>query len=265
MATTTIPWGDGSGDNIYLTYPSASGDQTVEVSSDANTGSARTKTVTFSATGVTPVTLTVNQDAGAITPIFYTYLYFDGQSYITTDLSIPTNGSVCVPVGYETLKAAQQVFRFSGGSTGYIAHTLTSNTTSTNRRMGVYYDSSSLTASNRNLSFTNYSAYGFFLTPKGYGWGNVYYTYTKGSQHPTGPLQVGGWGTGQHYTGRMSTMTIYGSDAQNCNSKASFESYTPVYTLRPCTYNGEAGLWCVENNQFYGNSAGAGTLVAANS
>ena len=49
MATTTIPWGDGSGDNIYLTYSSASGDQTVEVSSDANTGNARTKVVTFTA------------------------------------------------------------------------------------------------------------------------------------------------------------------------------------------------------------------------
>lgn len=65
MATTTIPWGDGSGDNIYLTYPSASGDKTVQVSSDANTGSARTKTVTFtSGVGSISKTLTVNQEAG---------------------------------------------------------------------------------------------------------------------------------------------------------------------------------------------------------
>lgn len=67
MATTTIPWGDGSGDNIYLTCPSASGDQTVEVSSDANTGSARTKVVTFtSGVGGIVRTLTVSQDAGQI-------------------------------------------------------------------------------------------------------------------------------------------------------------------------------------------------------
>ena len=65
MATTTIPWGDGSGDNIYLTYSSASGDQTVEVSSDANTGSARTQVVTFTA-GIGNITqmLTVSQEAG---------------------------------------------------------------------------------------------------------------------------------------------------------------------------------------------------------
>lgn len=51
MAVTTIPWGDGSGDNIYLTYPSASGDQTVTVTSDAHTGYIeRTKDITFSAT-----------------------------------------------------------------------------------------------------------------------------------------------------------------------------------------------------------------------
>ena len=65
MPTTTIPWGDGSGDNLYLTYPSASGDQSVSVTSDANTGAARSKVVTFSAVGVTPVTLTISQDAGA--------------------------------------------------------------------------------------------------------------------------------------------------------------------------------------------------------
>ena len=64
MATTTISWGDGSGDNIYLTYPSASGDQSVSVTSDANTGAARSKVVTFSAVGVSPVSLTINQDAG---------------------------------------------------------------------------------------------------------------------------------------------------------------------------------------------------------
>ena len=65
MATTSIPWGDGSGDNIYLTYPSASGDQTVQVSSDANTGSARSQVVTFTS-GVGSITqqLTVSQEAG---------------------------------------------------------------------------------------------------------------------------------------------------------------------------------------------------------
>lgn len=51
MATITIPWDDGSGDNIYLTYQSASGDQIIQVSSDANTGyTERTRDITFTAT-----------------------------------------------------------------------------------------------------------------------------------------------------------------------------------------------------------------------
>ena len=59
---TTIPWGDGSGDNIYLDYTAASGDQTILVSSDAYAGYAtRTKNITFSASGVSSVTLTVAQ------------------------------------------------------------------------------------------------------------------------------------------------------------------------------------------------------------
>ena len=73
MAITTIPWGDGSGDNIYLTYPSASGNQTISVTSDANGGAARSKVVTFSASGVSPVSLTISQDAGAVEQ----YIVFD--------------------------------------------------------------------------------------------------------------------------------------------------------------------------------------------
>jgi len=64
MATTEIGWGDGSGEKFYLTYSSASGNQTVVVTSDANTGDARSKVVTFSASGAAPVMLTVSQAAG---------------------------------------------------------------------------------------------------------------------------------------------------------------------------------------------------------
>lgn len=71
MPRTIIPWGDGSGGNIYLDYTAPSGDQNIAVSSDANGGDARTKIITFSATGVSPVTLTVNQAAGnLIVPIY---------------------------------------------------------------------------------------------------------------------------------------------------------------------------------------------------
>lgn len=66
MAVTTIPWGDGSGDNIYLTYPSASEDQIISVSSDANDGyTDRVQTITFtaSANGTSSVrVLTITQE-----------------------------------------------------------------------------------------------------------------------------------------------------------------------------------------------------------
>lgn len=75
MATTTIPWGDGSGDNIYLTYSSASGNQTVTITSDANTRYVdRTKDIVFSATaGGTTIsrTLTVNQSSKSIVIITF--------------------------------------------------------------------------------------------------------------------------------------------------------------------------------------------------
>lgn len=66
MATTEIAWNDGSNDKIYVTSNAFEGDQTVLVSSDANTGVARTKTVTFTAGSITK-NLTISQPAAAIT------------------------------------------------------------------------------------------------------------------------------------------------------------------------------------------------------
>lgn len=89
---TTIPWGDGTGDNIYLDYSAAAGDQSVSVSSDANGGSsARSKQVSFSASGVSPVILTISQDAGgSILPagaIPCELIYTDGLlTFINTSL-----------------------------------------------------------------------------------------------------------------------------------------------------------------------------------
>lgn len=68
---TEIPWDDGSGDKIYLTRDASEYDQIVAVTSDANTGAARSKVVTF-ASGVGNIQrqLTINQDAGIIPEVF---------------------------------------------------------------------------------------------------------------------------------------------------------------------------------------------------
>lgn len=56
-----IAWDDGSNDKIYFSAPASAGNQTVEVSSDANAGNERTKTVNFNASGVPPKALTIVQ------------------------------------------------------------------------------------------------------------------------------------------------------------------------------------------------------------
>lgn len=64
MATTSIPWGDGTSDNITLTYSSASGSQSVAVSSDENVSfNDRTKNVTFTPIGANAVTLSISQSS----------------------------------------------------------------------------------------------------------------------------------------------------------------------------------------------------------
>lgn len=66
---TQVDWNDGTGEKIYLSYSSASGDQVVAVTSDENTGPfTRSRDIVFSvsAGGVTiSKTLTVIQDASS--------------------------------------------------------------------------------------------------------------------------------------------------------------------------------------------------------
>ncbi len=70
--TTQIDWGDGSGQKITLTYTASEGNQTVTVTSDANVGYlTRTKDITFTASGVSPVSLTVTQSSKSITIITF--------------------------------------------------------------------------------------------------------------------------------------------------------------------------------------------------
>lgn len=263
MAVTEIAWGDGSNDKIYLNYPDASGDQTVSVSSDANTGNARTKVITFTA-GVATETLTVSQDAG-YTPVFYNYLYFDGTAYIDTDIIPDSLASYTVPLGKETLRAPQRVFMTQAGNSYNIGIVYGNNTSNTARSISVYYGGTKALAT-RTYSF-GYDTFNFFLTPQRYGIGNNSYAITKGSNTPSGSLVLGYnySHSGQPYSGRMGTFQIYGSDAENVTKYADFSSYTPIVTLRPCMYGDAAGMWYVEGNKFFGNSASSGTLTVSDS
>lgn len=197
--------------------------------------------------------------------VFYDKLVFDGTAYIDTDIIPDALASYRVILGNETTKAAQRYFAVQADNTTTIGIFLSSNTTSTNRNFAVYYGASQAVSTNRNMNFS-YATMALWMTPYKFGFGSNSYSFTKGSNAPVGGLVLGmnAGHTGQPFTGEMETFRVYGSDAQNVTSNTEFNSYTPAYTLRPCTYNGEAGMWCVETSTFYGNTAGAGTLSVEN-
>ena len=212
----------------------------------------------IAAGGGTPPTPPVDE------PVFYDRLIFDGTACIDTDIVPDANASYRVILGNETSKVSQRVFMVRAGTSDLTGIIYNSSTTTTNRAIACYYGGSSALLA-KQLAFST-SAFSFFLTPKRMGWGATAYTFTKGSSSPTQGLVIGSNPAhgGQMYTGRIGTFRIYGSDAQDVTTDSGFASYTPAYTLRPCTYNGEAGLWCVELSKFYGNSAESGTLSVAN-
>ena len=209
--------------------------------------------------------MTAGGEPPAPAPVFYTYLKFDGTAYIDTDITPGGNDSYRVYLGDESVKASQTIF-IVPASSYRIGVIYGSATTSIERNFSIYYGASSAVSTGKKLAFS-YAKYGFFITPNGFGYGTTFNSFTKGNTGPSGPLVLGNnanHDASRLYTGTMGTFYIYGSDAQNCQTNSAFDNYTPTHTLRPCTYNGEAGLWCVETSTFYGNSAGAGTLSVSN-
>lgn len=195
--------------------------------------------------------------------VYYDKLIFDGTAYIETTYVLPENCSIGVTLGNETVKASQGVFYSSGGG-GYTSFAIGGNTDTTRRQMVPYYDSSSYLASNRYLKFSN-ALYSYFMTPSRFGWGSTSYTYTKGNLHPTGGLVLGALASkSTFYSGCMYAFRIYDSSASSATTYGALTANTAVATFRPCTYNGEAGMWYVEGNTFFGNSAGSGSLSVSN-
>lgn len=201
----------------------------------------------------------------AIAPVFYDYLVGDGVAYIDTGLAIPENGSLAGLFGWETVKAGGQnifgAFDVGGGETGF---TFGGATTNTNRQIVAFYDKASYVGT-KTLAFS-YASFGAILTPKRYGYGNVTSTFTKGTARPSATLKIfGGFPTYTAFSGALKgDFTVYGADAQNATTYTALLAFTPIATFRPCTYNGEAGLWYVEQNRFLGNAAASGAFTATN-
>ena len=203
----------------------------------------------------------------SIQPVFYDRLVFDGTAYIDTNIVPPENFSIRINLGHETLKAPQRIFMCKGTNDTAFGMLLNNSTTSSTRYFNVLYGSTGALSSNHTLSFSDTPRFSLFLTPYRFGWGDTPYTITKGSGIPNGGLIFGSnvSHSGQPFTGRMAVIRIYGSDAQNAaDADDLYYNYTPLYNLRPCTYNNEAGLWCVETSTFYGNTADSGTLTVLN-
>ncbi len=198
--------------------------------------------------------------------VYYDYLVFDGVAYVDVSLNIPTGFSIAVMLGDETRKAEQRVFIGSGASSANFGLNYNANTSAATRKMNVYYGKSSAVITGQSYSFSN-TIFGFFLTPNRMGINGTAYSITKGNYAPTGNITLGSnvSHSGYPYTGKMGTFKIFGTDAQDVTTFSGFDSYTPVFTLRPCTYNGTPGMYCVETETFFGNSASAGSLSVINS
>lgn len=266
MAVTTIPWGDGSGDNIYLTYPSASGDQTVEVSSDANTGSARSKVITFMA-GNAAKTLTVNQEVSLPYTVLE-YIQTDGIAYIDTGIkgNAPMSfAGTMLPVAPASGNSYFMGCRKDSANTRFFVFVVGSGKTA---GFG-YYSSTWATALDISASINNGTPLDF-------------HTVFRSGTNRVGVKQQGD-SSFTDYTRTVNqavatnkNITVF---ALNSYSGVSVcESGTRCYGIRiyssanytnlvfdgiPVLYSGEYGLWDKVSDSFFGNAAASGAFTGA--
>ena len=264
MVTTTIPWSDGSGDNIYLTYSSASGDQTVTVSSDANTGSARTQSITFSATGAESVVLTVNQAAGTPTYTVVDYIQTDGTAYIDTGIESTSPKScelkVLVPSVTNCAFLGKGQINTSSQNTGMFVPLAVYNSAAIfgyrfRYSSGAPSVSDSITNQTPFIARTRLKAGTQWIGVKQEGdtsWTSL--SKTQGNA-PISPANI--------YLFRTNYSTSWqcpsGSRVYYCKIYSDYDLTTLVFDGVPCYYNGEYGLWDNVTNSFFG-SANSGTF-----
>lgn len=126
-----------------------------------------------------------------------------------------------------------------------------------------FYDSSTYVKRTGGISWSAHRNANLWITPKAFSAADATITFTKGSTPPTNPIILANAKTSR-FLGSMGRFYIYDDAAQNVTTLAGFNSITPVYTLCPCTFNGEAGMWCVETSTFIGKTGGSGTLTVEN-
>ena len=109
-----VSWGDGSGGKIYLSCQATEGDQTVLVSSDANTGlESRTKEIAFSTSeGGTAITrsLSVTQESDFKR---VQYLSCNGKSAIDTGIVVESTDEIGIDYQLHSLSQGGDKFMLS--------------------------------------------------------------------------------------------------------------------------------------------------------
>lgn len=189
---------------------------------------------------------------------FFDFLKSDGKSYINTGVVL--DGSIQFDI--EGVFGCIGKFRNEeclvssyNGSRGFNVF-FTGDDTS--RKMSTYVGAHNYLDArgwwnnfNVKLTFDGTSSYAFYVDETSTtfssdkGNSNSPVTLLARADAASLPAQIG--------TGYCGTITIkYGAGLVNQK------------TFRPCVFNGEAGMWCVEENQFYGNAASSGFFFVAN-
>lgn len=194
-------------------------------------------------------------------PKLYGRLVFDGTAYINTGLFLPENGSIrtyvrCSGARAQGFFSANAVIDGANSSVLLIRNTATGNN-------GIYYgkyDSKTDLANGGTIALNSHLNFNIWITPKAFAAGDKIKTFTRGSTPPTSQIYIAPSSTNR-FKGAMETFYIYDSAAANVTTLNGFSGLPPVYTLRPCMYNGQCGYWVVETGTFLGNSnPNGGTL-----
>ena len=229
-------------------------------------------------TGTNTIIVTYQSQTGSVSvtavaaPVFFSKINLQGGAYIETDIMLPENFSMILVCDNANTGSTQGygIIGCSGATSGRFE--LNRNSLGNNFSKNYYYYGTDNYTGSLQLNTTDYPSWTPWMTPNKYGNGGATKTYTKGAGTPNGVLVVGKTSHANKYQGFFyassslngGCIKILGDYAQNAAGYEDLVSMAALYTLKPCVYNNEHGLWCLENNKFYGNTASVGTITCSN-
>lgn len=197
------------------------------------------------------------------TPVFYDWIYRDGDVYVDTGYKIPDDGVIYVSSIWGAEGSNREILGINDGN--YSTYIRQRSASGSSQIAGAYAGS---VEGHRNFGryYSPSVEFNIFLTPEGCGdYESLEFSLTSGGHYPDSTLcifSIPGWG-GTKWAKKIGAIYVYGAEAKDITAASQLENYTPVASFIPCKCGSKVSYWHVEQDRLC-DTVGSGKFIPVN-